>query len=134
MTETTMPLISRLIEKTKNNDLTWSKYNEDDNPLKNTKKDFFTSKSVKHDHMIFDSCYSCQFNNTSFFLMAYDSYNRSGTYVVLYAQTKDSEYSREYASTNSDNTEEISELKRLYNIVESYSDIVEDSIRKFINL
>lgn len=136
MNENTMPLINKLIEETKNELLVWSKYDIENDFLKPTKKNFFSETLNNADRIIYESSYLCRFHDTSFFLIAYDRFMQDA-YVTLYAQTKYSEYSRAYASTCSvedSNTDEISQLKRLYNLVETYSDIIEDSIRKFINL
>lgn len=60
-----------------------------------------------------------------------------GIYITLYAQITDLAYTIIHATTDSadnSNTDEISELKRLYNLVETYNDLVEDSICKFINI
>ena len=136
MSENTMPLIKKLIEETKNENLKWRKYDEHIDSLKPTKKGFFSSGISNYDSPVYNSCYLSQFDNTLFILIAYDTFSKGG-YISLFAQTTDSTYSIRYATTDSadnSNTNEISELKRLYNLVETYSDLVEDSVRKFINL
>ena len=135
MNENTNTLINKLIVRTKDQLLRWSKYNSSIIPLKDTKRDLFnTSKYLDNSHaLVNDACYYSNHFDTFFFLMVYKDY-LNNSIIKLHVQTADSEYSKIYASTAEDDAQIISELKRLYNLVDSYDDPIEENIRIFINL
>lgn len=132
MIDNTDKLISKLIEKTKNHELLWKKYDAAIYSLKTEKDNQFSSTSNSNfDENQYDSSYVAYSFGTIFFLITY--YNLLGApNIKLCVQTDTSSYSKTYAHTGDSNKNIISELKRLYNIVESYDDPIDESIRAFI--
>lgn len=133
MNENANLLISKLIERTKSKEICWRSYDVSSNLLKPLKKDVFSDSYPDTDTIEADSCYFATYLDTTFFLMTYlDVFNNIS--VRLYVQTDSSRSAKLYIKTTELDVFVVSELKRLYNIVESYDDPIEDSVRNFIGL
>lgn len=132
MNENSLALILKLIAETKEGHLRWCKYDTLSNELKPEKADIFSPKGSFSGALCEDYCYMARHESTFFFLITQEDI-LGYPYIVLYAQTHDSAYSKAYASTSGSAVNIISELKRLYNIVESLDDPIDNSIRAFID-
>lgn len=116
-----LELIQKLIDKTKLNKIYWRRYKNSDFTLKPLRK-LATENTVYNFELTstaLDSAnsYVCKVNNGYFFLIFIQNIFSGDIY--LYSQTDDSEFSRIYASTeNLSDVQIVSQLKRLYNIVD----------------
>lgn len=115
MNDTTPKLISKLIQKTKHHSIKWKRAHS---PalVKPTKSEEF--EVYLQNVLLFDieNSYYADYNGGQFFLIS-DEVSHD---VTLLVQSLSSSYSMVYASTvNETDTNIISELKRLYNIVDS---------------
>ncbi|MGN1158225.1 MAG: hypothetical protein ACI4TK_18800 [Agathobacter sp.] len=133
MNENTTLLIAKLIERTKSQQLIWDKYNVSSNLLKPEKNDFFVQNVSSYDAFIDEASYCVTYLDTTFFLIATSNFYKNPL-VKLYVQTDSSRSSKLYATTDEDDISVTSELKRLYNIVESFYDPIDDSVRSFIGI
>lgn len=127
-------LVDTLITKTKSRNLQWLKYDASQTELKPEKISFFESSQPIEGPIIPDDSYVADCGGMFCFLIM-----RIGLfdtpYLTLYVQTKNSAHSKFCAST-SDMTENVNiivELKRLYNLVESLDDPIDECLRAFIN-
>ena len=133
MNENANLLISKLIERTKNQEICWRSYDVSTNLLKPLKQDIFGNNYSDTDTVLTDSCYFATYLDTTFFLMTYlDVF--SNVSVRLYVQTESSRSAKLYIKSTESDIFVVSELKRLYNIVESYDDPIDDSVRNFIGI
>ena len=133
MNENAHLLLDKLIKETKNLSISWRKYDPNIELLKPTKKDLFSADNDElSTYAPIDASYVCNYQSTQFFLLAYDDL-WAGPFIKLYVQTLDSNHSKLYAASTGENDFDIiTELKRLYNLVESFDDPIENSIRDFI--
>lgn len=128
MNKTVLSLINQLIERTKTEELSWKPYSNFESVLKPLYSSplklspmISASQSITKPVLIPEESYVCIYNNGYFFLLLYRSM-LLGTEITLRVQTKSSENSKIYASTSSDSEDNLqisSQLKRLYNLVES---------------
>ena len=116
-----LELIQKLIDKTKLNKIYWRRCQNSDFALKPLRK--LATETVIYNFELtstkidLSNSYVCKINNGYFFLIFIPSILSGDIY--LYSQTDDSEFSRVYASTEAlDDVQIISQLKRLYNIVD----------------
>lgn len=115
MNDTTLKLISKLIQKTKQHSIKW-RHAHSRALVKPTKSKEF--EVYLQNTLLFDTenSYYADYNRGQFFLIS-DGVSHD---VTLLVQSRHSSYSMAYASTvNEADTNIISELKRLYNIVDS---------------
>lgn len=131
-TKQLLELIKTLITKTKNDKLKWFSLSDDKELLKPTKQSFLDQSPLAifsdFDSVVLNDSYYSKIAKGYIFLVAYSSGFTSHPQIKLFVQKLDAEYSSEYCSTNSEHytREEISELKRLYRIVESRMDSCDD--------
>lgn len=144
MNKTVLSLIDQLIERTKTKELSWKPYSNFKSALKPLYSSSLklspilsASQSINKPVLIPEESYVCVYNNGYFYLLLYRSMI-SGTEITLRVQTNSSKNSKIYASTSSvseDNLQISSQLKRLYNLVESTPVFTEidDFINDFIS-
>lgn len=121
-------LISKLIQKTKHQSIKWKNTLSSDS-IKPPKSIEF--KAYIQNVLLFnkENCYYADYNGGQFFLIFDDMSND----IVLLVQTPSSSYSQMYASTlDESNADIISELKRLYNLVDSIDYDVSTFVDDFI--
>lgn len=139
MNDNTLLLIANLIERTKSGELSWHHYQNSSfdlkpiysSPVESTIMDIAVDTIGKPVFIPEDS-YVCSYNDGCFFLLLY-RYLVTNTRIDLQVQTKNSKNSKIYASSD-DNVEISSQLKRLYNLVDSIpsSAEIDDFINTFI--
>lgn len=129
----TLALIETLIQKTKSASITWNKYSLSDYEIKpsptsslneNFEGTLLTTAKVLSslaDSAVLDSenSYVAASGDGLFFLLLYRSVTNE-TLIELRIQTKTSKASKIFASTRSRIVKISSQLKRLYNIVNSF--------------
>lgn len=131
-TKQILQLIKTLIVKTKNDELEWLPLNDDKALLKPTKQSFLDQSPLAtfsdFDSVVLNNSYYSKISKGYLFLVAHSSGFIVRPQIKLFVQKLDAAYSSEYCSTNSERytREEISELKRLYRIVESRIDSCDD--------
>ena len=139
MNDNALPLIANLIERTKNEKLSWHHYSNSSfdlkpiysSPLEGSVVELAVD-TINKPVLIPDDSFVCSYNNGCFFLLLY-RYLVTNTRIVLQVQTKTSKNSKIYASSD-DSVEISSQLKRLYNLVDSVpsSAEIDDFISDFI--
>lgn len=141
-------LIETLIEKTKDSSIVWSKccnssfdikplpQSSLDNDFKKTLSYTVELLSANSKYNILDSnnSYVSSFKNGMFFLLLYVS-PIDGNELELRVQTENSPTSKIFASTNDNDIKVSSQLKRLYNIVDSENSTmgIDAFVNSFIN-
>lgn len=133
-----LSLIESLIQKTKSNYITWSKYSNshyDIKPLPSSSLERSPESvmlaateslipSASFTSLDSDNSYVASSGDGVFFLLLYTSVLH-GNKIDLRVQTKHSQSSKIYASTEDKNIKISAQLKRLYNIVD-FSNSTED--------
>lgn len=135
-----LPLIKHLIDRTKDDSLTWIECSEANielmpiytSPLVGSATSLVASALVKPD-LIKEKSYVCDYSNGYFFLLLYRNLY-SGTTLELRAQTQDSKNSKVYATSATNDTEVSSQLKRLYNLVDNVPSVldIDQFVKDFI--
>lgn len=135
MNENAYLLITKLIEQTKSLSLHWCGYATSPILLKPVKREIFSDSTFfpEQQPIINEASFLCQHGNAVFLLIAAEDL-WGNPFLTLYVQTTDSSYSKVYASTEDNDIQISSELKRLYNLIDSMDDPVDDSVRNFIDL
>jgi len=136
MTETSISFIEKIIEKTKQNELRWIRYEQGNVELKPDKNNSLTNTALVAMRSALEptpnkkSSFYAEYKDGFIFLIFYsDPITHSGR-ITLRAQTKSGDHSKQYASTSGDDKDVVSQLKRLYNIIDASSD---DDIDSFVN-
>lgn len=136
-------LIETLIEKTKNSSIVWKKYSAssyDIKPLPESslkteiEKAYSAMSEFSSSAMLSsDNSFVAEFEDGLFFLLLYTSVIK-GNEVVLRVQTKNSTTSKIFASTEDKNVTVSSQLKRLYNLIDSasYTADIDNFVNSFI--
>lgn len=141
MTTNTLTLIKHLIERTKDDSLIWNKCSKANIELMPVYTSPFTGSAVSlavsalnKQILIKEESYVCNYNNGHFFLLLYRNLYSNAT-IELRAQTQDSNTSKTYATSASNDTEISSQLKRLYNLVDNAPSLldIDQFIEDFIN-
>lgn len=140
MNEKSMKLINSIIKKTKNGSLHWKILSRSSIALKPNKTDRFENHIVTSAKDAFlpqlsePDSYVTEYKDGSIFLLLYRDVLRLGNSTIsLRIQTKRLSYSVEYASTDCNDSQIATSLKRLYNIVDSADYDIESFIDDFIN-
>lgn len=138
---TSLTLIKKLINLTKNDEITWHKVTDTDIDLKplpaSPYNRLLTAANALTNSSIFirEHSYVSTYNDGYFFLLLHR--NVFEDIIKLQVQTEASENSRVYATTSAsdDNVDIASQLKRLYNLIDQSSASVEidNFINEFIN-
>lgn len=124
----TLELIESLIQKTKNSTITWNKYSNTNYEIKPLPKSSLDNNHALSDVSLADTAEYTTFEPTNsyvsafgdgIFLLLFYSSILFGNRLDLRVQTKNSQTSKIFASTESKNVEISSQLKRLYNIADS---------------
>lgn len=140
----TLALIESLIQKTKSNYITWSKYSDshyDVKPLPSSSLERnlgsvmlaateALASSADLASLDSDNSYVASSGDGVFFLLLYISVMHDNR-LDLRVQTKNSQISKIYASTDDQNIRISAQLKRLYNIVDASNSTMD--IDAFIN-
>lgn len=139
MNDNTLLLISNLIERTKSGELSWNHYQNSSfdlkplysSPLEGSVMELAVD-TINKPILIPEDSFVCSYNNGYFFLLLY-RYLVTNTRIVLQVQTETSKNSKIYASSD-DSVEISSQLKRLYNLIDSTpsSAEIDDFISDFI--
>lgn len=134
MNTNALSLIEQLIERTKNEEISWKPYSNEKSKVKPLYSSLLDSASISSaiTRPVFlpNGSYFCTYNNGCFFLLLYQLVT-SSVKIELRAQTNHSTNSKLCASSSTDDSQVASQLKRLYNLVESKPDSSE--IDEFIN-
>lgn len=139
MNDPVSKFISVTIDRTKQNQLHWISLVHSKIRIKPNKSfDSLDPDLIKmyenfELHIEEERSYVTQYNNGEIFLVMSIDYSQTDPYSIdLIVQTQSSKYSVLYASTTNEDFNVSSELKRLYNIVDSSDPDVSQFINSFI--
>lgn len=140
MNNLTLRFIEKLIEKTKNSELNWvhcTRSTPSIKPPRNTASDVDLTISANYVEPSYivnkDASYTCKFNNGHIFLLYYASLLGNFSGLELIVQTSDSPNSKTYVSLHEANTTIVSNLKRLYNLIDTSDFGIDAYVRDFLN-